>query len=210
MAPALLSFCLALLCFIGLASALSFDLAAGDIFCFSEDIPEDTFVLVKYGADESDEPISVDLKVIDPTGALLFNQAGISTGQFAFTSHLAGDHRFCYSARLLPRTPRVPGMQRRASIVLSFGAEGQDWDAVATADQLLPLEVDLRRMEDHVRGIHRDQLYMRRREDRLATMTEATSRSYVRTTLFVIFVAISTVVGQTYAYRRFFKAQRIV
>lgn len=55
------------------------------------------------------------------------------------------------------------------SVVLKHGVEAKNYDDLAKAEKLKPLEVELRRLEDLSDSIVQDFAYMRQREEEMRT-----------------------------------------
>ena len=57
--------------------------------------------------------------------------------------------------------------QKTVTLNLKTGVNAKDYSAVAKKDNLKPLEIELRRLEDQVQAIHDDLQYMRGREENM-------------------------------------------
>jgi len=57
------------------------------------------------------------------------------------------------------------GLKRRVELEIKTGVDAKDYSEVAKAEQLKPLELELRKMQDSVNAILVEMLYMRGREE---------------------------------------------
>merc|ERR1712113_1080947 len=104
-------------------------------------------------------------------------------GNFRVTTSQAGDHTVCFYNRLVQGVPFQPSLKRSISFSLNEGASAKDYDQIARADHLKPIEVNLRMMEDTVRSIHAEYQYFKEREHEMRETSESTNSRAVWITI---------------------------
>ncbi|VDO37651.1 unnamed protein product [Onchocerca flexuosa] len=90
------------------------------------------------------------------------------------------------------------------------GVEAKNYNAVAEAEQLKPLEVELRRLEDLSDSIVQDFAYMRQREEEMRTTNESTNSRVLYLSIFSMLCLLSLAIWQVLYLRRYFKAKKLI
>ncbi len=100
---------------------------------------------------------AVSVTVSDPTGLVVYSKTQSGDGKFAYTAAAGGEYRACFIG--------ASAGDKTINFNLRMGLETKDYSAAAKKDNLKPLEVELRRLEDTVTMIHNEMLYMKTREE---------------------------------------------
>ncbi|XP_055487047.1 transmembrane emp24 domain-containing protein 10-like [Leucoraja erinacea] len=189
------------------AAAVSFHLPANARKCLREEIHKDVLVTGEY--ELSEQPGGrTDLKVTDSSGHILYSKEQASKGKFAFTTDDYDMFEICFENRLPAGHFRGPDQQ----IVLNtkHGVEAKNYEDVAKAEKLKPLEVELRRLEDLSEAIVNDFAYMKQREEEMRDTNESTSARVLYFSIFSMCCLVGLATWQVFYLRRFFKAKKLI
>eukprot|EP00899_Mesostigma_viride_P018288 jgi/Mesvir1/26460/Mv16135-RA.1 len=186
-------------------SALQFEVAHGQTKCVSEDIDQGVLVLGEYGVASGDVR-KISVKVKSPNGDVLYAQEGVEDGHFGFTTKESGEYKACFWSR----TGVERGQKVHINLEWKTGVHAKDWTAIAKKENLAGMELELRQLEDTVKGIHEEMLYMRAREQEMRDMNERTNSQVAWLSLLSLIVCISLAVWQLYYLKRFFERKKVL
>ncbi|GCC20281.1 hypothetical protein chiPu_0021334 [Chiloscyllium punctatum] len=115
----------------------------------------------------------------------------------------------------LPANSRKPEGHFRVPdqlIILNtkHGVEAKNYEDIAKAEKLKPLEVELRRLEDLSESIVNDFAYMKQREEEMRDTNESTSARVLYFSIFSMCCLIGLATWQVFYLRRFFKAKKLI
>lgn len=91
-----------------------------------------------------------------PNGEPEYSREDAPEGKFAFSAAESGLHRVCFANR----SP-IP---RRVALDFAAGASAKDYSEMAKNEHLRPIELELRKLEDRVEGVHKEMLFQVRAE----------------------------------------------
>jgi hypothetical protein len=120
----------------------------------------------------------IKLWVNDPQGANLLSRVADTEGKFAFTSQVGGEHMVCFQTngtRWGAGSGAGGTGKLRLDLRLDVGEMGIDYAEVAKKEHLTELEVEVRRLNDKVKDIMKEQAYQREREVAFRNTSEATN-----------------------------------
>lgn len=100
----------------------------------------------------------VSVTVSDSLGTAVYSKSVASEGKFAHTSSKAGEYRMCFH--------NSEGVSQK-TISLQLSSGGRDYKELAKKDNLKPLEVELKRLEDAVVAIHAEMKLLQDREKQM-------------------------------------------
>ncbi|PRW21135.1 Transmembrane Tmp21 [Chlorella sorokiniana] len=205
--PAAAALLLALAALLPAARGYEFDMVF-QTKCIMEDVNEKEEVMGSFRAfnrDSPDQPVTVDARFEDPQGQLVFERHGSSEGDFHFTSNGEGEYKLCFTAK-----DYHTAQNTRIRMKFSTGAEAHDWEAVAKKDNLNVIQTEMRRLESVVHTIHLELQNIRRKEERMRDVNEATNS---RVAWFNILAAalVCTFCGwQLWYLNKFFKRKKVL
>ena len=152
------------------------------------------------GQNGGGERSGVDVRVTGPGGATEHSAGDVTAGKFAFTAADGGLHRVCFASRAV--TPR--------SVTLDFatGVDATDYADVARKEHLKPLELQLRKMEDRVEGVHKEMMFQREREEAHRNTSESTNARVQWFSLLTIAVVLGTAGYQIFALYSYLKRMK--
>lgn len=146
--------------------------------------------------------VDIVVKVTDPDGVEVVRKEREKEGKFAFTASKQGEFRVCFS--------NLAMSQRTVEFSFKTGVGAKDYTTVAKKDNLKPLEVELRRLEDMTGQLHQEML---EQQDRFGQMRRLSERTHSRL-LFMSFMSLGILavlyVIQTLYLRAFFRKKKLI
>lgn len=121
---------------------------------------KDEIVIGEYRISEG--PTSqVSIEVKDSRGHIFFQKADASSGKFTFSAEVEDSFDVCFHSQ------GAAGIvdQREVYIDIRQGAEAKNYDAIAQAENLKPVEAELKKIEYLTDSIVRDFVSMHKRAD---------------------------------------------
>jgi len=198
------------------AQGLFYELDGGSEKCFLEEVPKDTLVLGKFKLEDMNSPVDggqpmllgFSVKVLDPEKGVVIDRSMGSEGRFAFTSHIGGEHTICTSTN----SSRWfgPAIKARVHLDLETGVGAVDYDEIAKQEHLSALEVSVRRLNDRVSSIRKEQNYQRAREVVFRNTSESTNSRVAWWSGMQVLVLVVMGVWQMRHLKSFFKAKKLV
>ncbi|XP_030074961.1 transmembrane emp24 domain-containing protein 10 [Microcaecilia unicolor] len=189
-------------------AAISFQLPSHSRKCLKEEIHKNVLVTGEY--EVSEQPgLKTHLQVVDSAGHTLYSKEDAKKGKFAFTTDDYEIYEICFESKLHPAGNfRVPDQL----IILSVkhGVEAQNYEDIAKAEKLKPLELELRRLEDLSESIVKDFAYMKQREEEMRDTNESTSLRVLYFSVFSMLCLVGLATWQVFYLRRFFKAKKLI
>ncbi|EFO28301.1 transmembrane protein [Loa loa] len=176
--------------------------------CLKEEIHKNVVVTGSYEFADTTGHIS-SVHVTDTRGHTLYQRERFTetSGKFAFTADEYDIFEICFSTHL---PPNVRGGNREVYLEMKRGVEAKNYNAVAKAEQLKPLEVELRRLEDLSDSIVQDFAYMRQREEEMRSTNESTNSRVLYLSIFSMLCLLSLAIWQVLYLRRYFKAKKLI
>uniref|UniRef100_A0A0B8RUP8 Transmembrane emp24 domain-containing protein 10 n=1 Tax=Philothamnus irregularis TaxID=1899461 RepID=A0A0B8RUP8_9SAUR len=208
--PALLGpWAVLLALFAGRCRGLSFHLPPLSRKCLKEELHRDVMVTGEFEVSEAAAPgIRTDLKVTDSAGHLLYSREEAKKGKFAFTTEDYEVYEICFQSHGQPGNFRLP--DQLVTLSVKHGVEAMNYENVAKAEKLKPLEIDLRRLEDLSESIVKDFAFMKKREEEMRDTNESTSTRVFYFSIFSMLCLVSLASWQVFYLRRFFKAKKLI
>lgn len=188
-------------------AAISFYLPGNSRKCLKEEIHKDVLVTGEY--DVSEQPnVKTDLKVTDSSGHILYSKEDASKGKFAFTTDDYDMFEICFESKLPMGIGRAP--DQFVTLNTKHGVEAKNYEDIAKAEKLKPLEVELRRLEDLSESIVNDFAYMKAREEEMRDTNESTNSRVLYFSLFSMCCLVGLATWQVLYLRCFFKAKKLI
>ncbi|CAH1263238.1 transmembrane emp24 domain-containing protein 10-like [Branchiostoma lanceolatum] len=192
--------------FLADVEGIGFSLAPNAKKCLREEIHKDILVTGDY--ELSDAPgQSTHLLVTDSSGHVLYNKEDATKGKFAFTTDDYDMFEICFETKM---TGGARGPDREVSLTVKHGVEAKNYQEIAKAEKLKPMEVELRRLEDLSESIVNDFAYMRAREEEMRDTNESTNSRVLYFSIFSMCCLIGLATWQVLYLRRFFKAKKLI
>jgi hypothetical protein len=154
------------------------------------------------------------LEVKDTKGHTLYNKEDATKGRFAFTTEEYDIFDVCFETKLSHGQQKqhlaTQHTTKEVTIKLKHGVETKDYDALAKANKLKPLEVELNRLEDLSSAIVSDFAYMKQREEEMRDTNESTNNKVLYFSIFSMGCLMSLAIWQVLYLRRYFKAKKLI
>lgn len=191
--------------------AMSFDLPARGHRCFTEELVGKQEFEFNYAAAPGYAQF-VDIKVSDPHNAIVWSNIGKDRGQWKTLIEVGGEYAFCFYSRLVPGVSgSQEGMKRTVFFEMSnAGNSADDYVKLATQQQLKPLEVNLRIMEDAVRAVHTEYIYLKERESAMRDTSEHMFSRAMWLSFMVMFIIVGFSLWQIRHVKSHFKKKRML
>lgn len=194
-----------LLSYLAVVSSLSFNLSPGQEKCLREEVHKDVLVTGEYRL--SDAPHQkTHLTVTDSTGHVLYKKEDATKGKFAFTT----DDYDMYKVCLESEGHAGGGVEREVTLNVKHGVEARNYEDLAKAEKLKPMEVELKRLEDLADAVVNDFAYMRQREQEMRDTNESTYSRVLYFSIFSILCLFGLATWQLFYLRRFFIAKKLI
>uniref|UniRef100_A0A0M3I291 GOLD domain-containing protein n=1 Tax=Ascaris lumbricoides TaxID=6252 RepID=A0A0M3I291_ASCLU len=190
------------------SSALRFYVPANGKKCLKEEIHKNVVVTGEYELSEGNGYTS-SVHVSDTRGHTLYNREHFAEtkGKFAFTADEYDIFEICFSSHL---PAGQHGQDREVMLQMRRGVEAKNYEDIAKAEQLKPLEVELRRLEDLSESIVQDFAYMRQREEEMRNTNESTNSRVLYLSIFSMLCLLGLATWQVLYLRRYFKAKKLI
>jgi len=172
--------------------------------CLKEEVHKDILVKGNYQIEELAN-VDVNLKITDSKDHILFQKDEASEGKFAFTLDQADVFSICF-------TSKSSGQSRPIDISLEIkrGVEAKNYDELAKAEELKPLELELRRLEDLTESIVTDFAHMKKREEEMRNTNESTNSRVLYFSIFSMFCLIALASWQVLYLKKYFKSKKLI
>ena len=96
-------------------------------------------------------------KITGPGDVVEFSQADTTGSKFSFTAGSEGSHKLCFL--------NGGGQKRTVEFEWASGAAAIDYGDVAKVEQLKPLELEMRKLEDRLTAVRKEMQFQREREE---------------------------------------------
>ncbi|KAK9929351.1 hypothetical protein M0R45_026453 [Rubus argutus] len=176
--------------------------------CVSEEIQNNVVVLADYvviSDDHSHSP-TISAKVTSPYGNNLHQRENATHGQFAFTTHEAGNYLACFW--IDGHNPGGNGVSVNLDWKTGIGAK--DWESVARKEKIEGLELELRKLEGAVEAIHENLLFLKGREAEMRSVSEKTNTRVAWFSIMSLGVCIAVSTLQLWHLKRFFQKKKLI
>jgi len=130
------------------------------------------------------------------------------TGKFAFTADEYDIFDICFIT-VVPGGSGGRG-NREVHLTMKHGVEAKNYEELAKAEKLKPLEIELRRLEDLSESIVQDFAYMRQREEEMRNTNESTNSRVLFLSIFSMICLLGLATWQVLYLRRYFKAKKLI
>ena len=193
----------------GGADAFSFDLAAKKYRCFTEEVPSNTWMHLRYNIGTGYAQV-VDVKVTDPKGNVLHEETGTNKGSFESYSGTGGDFAVCFYSRMSSGVRAAEGMKRTVVMEWRAGNDDVDYSALASQEHLKPMELHLRMMLDTVRALHGQYEYFKEREIEMRNTNEYINSRVMWFTFGVMAILAAFAYWQVSHLTKFFRKKKLI
>merc|ERR1711942_257414 len=142
--------------------------------------------------------------VPDTRGHTLYKKEDVSKGKFAFTTDEYDMFEVCFE------TVKGHGQAREVKLDMKHGVEARNYDDIAKAEKLKPMELELRRLEDLSEAIVNDFAYMRAREEEMRDTNEPTNSRVFYFSIFSMICLLGLACAQVLYLKKYFKSKKLI
>jgi len=182
------------------AIALRFELQPSEEKCFIDEVVKNELIVGDYTVEPAAN--DVNTRVFNSLGAVLFEKNNANDGKFAFTTTVQAEYSLCFA--------NTGGSVKTVSFSFKTGVNAKDYTSVAKKDNLKPLEVELRRLEDTTAQIHEEMLAMKERETAMRKTNETTNARVLWYSVFSMVTLLSLVAAQIFYLKSYFKKRKLI
>ncbi|XP_048437591.1 transmembrane emp24 domain-containing protein p24delta3-like [Pyrus x bretschneideri] len=199
---------LLILCVVRTGQAIWVTLPASGTKCVSDEIQNNVVVLADYVVipDDHSQTPTIAAKVTSPYGNNLHQKANATHGQFAFTTHEAGNYLACFWVD--GNNPGGGGVS--VNLDWKTGIAAKDWESVARKEKIEGLELELRKLEGAVDAIHENLLYLKGRESEMRDVSERTNARVAWFSMMSLAVCIIVSTLQLWHLKHFFQKKKLI
>ncbi|RHY23372.1 hypothetical protein DYB32_009218 [Aphanomyces invadans] len=193
---------------LGTARAVIFHVRASSTKCLTTDVDEGSLVITQYQVlGNVQGTTGVQFWLEDPKKKKLTSDLNIdstkdSSHEYKFTAESYGTYTVCFA--------NSNAAIAQISFEFKHGVEAIDYSDVAKREHLMPVEKELRKLEDTVTEIHREMLYVREREASMRNTNEATNSRVTYLNALTVVVLLSVGVWQIVYLKGFFKSKKLI
>lgn len=206
-----LSICLALiLTCLQSVFGIAFHLSPNIKKCLREEVQKDDVVKGEFELSVTSPEIKTDLLILDSKGHKLYAKDDAQKGKFAFSVDEYEMIEICFETKFEVSYGRAPPPPREVTFQIRHGVEAKNYDDIAKAEKLKPMEAELRRLEDLSDAIVESFNHMRKREDEMRGTNEQTSGRVLYFSIFSMLCLLGLTTWQVLYLRRFFKAKKLI
>ncbi|KAK2149992.1 hypothetical protein LSH36_427g00022 [Paralvinella palmiformis] len=194
------------ICLLSTIDALMFHLQPNHRKCLKEEIHKDILVTGEYDISDAIGQ-KASLKITDSRGHVLYNKEDATKGKFAFTTEEYDMFEVCFESHMIAGGH---GADREVYLHMKHGVEAKNYQDIAKAEKLKPLEVELKKLEDLAESIVNDFAYMRAREEEMRDTNESTHSRVLYFSIFSMGCLLALATWQVLYLRRYFKAKKLI
>lgn len=176
--------------------------------CIMEDGVDASSISGTYVAFDRNNPadsILLDARFEDPNGIVVYEKRGVTASDFDIKVGKEGEYKLCFTTKDYATAQRT-----RVRMTWRTGASATDWDAVAKKDNLNSIQTEILKLERTVKDIHLELQYIRRTEEQMRHVNEATNARVAWFSISLLIVCVGLSVWQLYLLRRFFQRKKLL
>ncbi|XP_023953095.1 transmembrane emp24 domain-containing protein bai [Bicyclus anynana] len=174
--------------------------------CLKEELHANVLVAGEYAVTEVGGQ-RVDYIVRDSKGHILATKDHVTKGKFTFVTETYDTFEVCFISKV-PSDHR--GVPQDVSLDIKVGIEAKNYEGIAEAAKLKPMEMELKRLEDLSEAIVQDFTLMRKREEEMRDTNESTNNRVLFFSVFSMICLLGLATWQVLYLRRYFKAKKLI
>ncbi|CAH1414212.1 unnamed protein product [Lactuca virosa] len=204
-------FILALAFLSTIAHSIRFELESGHTKCIGEDIKINSMTVGQYSIVNPNEghPLpehhKITVRLFSGSGNRQHYAEAVESGEFALRVVEDGDHLVCFSA-----IDHQPAVNISVEFNWGSGVAAKGWSNVAKKGSVDAMQLELKKIEDMVAGIHEEMLYLRKREREMEKLNRKTNTKLGSFSLVSLFMCLSVAGLQLWHLKTFFEKKKII
>lgn len=183
------------------------DVSSGEKRCIKHESLKDVIV---HGHFSAAEPATHQISIVvkDTRDHLLYKQENISKGTFAFSTEDYDFFEACFISRPNPaiENPSV----REVYLDIKHGAEAKNFNLLAKAEKLQPVESELKRLEALAEEITQHFSRMHVKSAKIRYTNESTHNRVLYFSLLSMVILVGFACWQVLYLRRYFKSKKLI
>ncbi|XP_025203385.1 transmembrane emp24 domain-containing protein bai-like isoform X2 [Melanaphis sacchari] len=192
---------------LSIGSSIRWHMQPNNRKCLREELRENILIKGEYEVTQVDNQ-QVDYVIKDSKNHILSQKEDISSGKFTFSVENYDVFEICFISKSL--NSEYPGTVQEIFVDIKTGIEAKNYEGVAEAYKLKPLEMDLKRLEDFSEAIVLEFKDMRIRADEMRNTNETTNKRVFYFSLFSMLCLLILATWQVCYLRRYFKAKKLI
>lgn len=184
--------------------------ANGQSRCIRDFVAKDTLVVVNARSDGyygDGQKLSVLIQDVKGNKYAFRDSMG-DTFRQAFTPSSDTSFDICFTNTL--QNGRSGQQSRHIELDVEIGAHARDWAAMQATEQLKPVELDIRRVDEIAEEVQKELSYLLLREERLRDTNESTNRRVKNFFVLIIFAFVGLGFWQIQYLRAYFRSKHII
>jgi len=192
-------------------NALEFELLPNVVKCIKEEFRQDTLVSGSASISPSTPDLQLNMKITTSDSSVVFENRDLSqSSNYAFTSQHESEYAFCFFDAPRPNAVVDPARPRLVNLRIQTGGGPKDYTDLAKKENLKPLELELRKLEDRVAGLKGDFAYMKYRDAKHRDTSESTNSRVAWMTVTSLVILVCLGAGQIFYLKRFFHSKKLI
>jgi hypothetical protein len=191
-------------CSIYMVQGIYLELASTEMKCVYDLLKKDMLATGYYAVSkrEQGQQTGVHITVSDPEGEVVFSTDNADEGKWAYAARIEGKFVTCVrNTNLLPK---------EIELKLKSGVEAKDLTEVAQREHLMPLGVELLRLEQVAEEVRTELKYLFQSEADMRDVDEETNSRVRFTTAFSLLVILGMGAWQVNHVMKFLAAKKVV
>ncbi|XP_028162049.1 transmembrane emp24 domain-containing protein bai [Ostrinia nubilalis] len=188
------------------SEAIMWSLAPNTQKCLKEELHAKVLVAGEYEVTEVAGQ-QVDYIIRDSKGHILSQKDTITKGKFSFVTETYDTFEVCFKSKV---PPERRGVSQDVTLDIKIGIEAKNYEGIAEAAKLKPMELELKRLEDLSEAIVQDFTLMRKAEEEMRDTNESTNNRVLFFSIFSMVCLLGLATWQVLYLRRYFKAKKLI
>ncbi|CAH8436891.1 unnamed protein product [Schistosoma rodhaini] len=191
-------------CCLSTIKGLRFKLKNGVTKCIQDEAHKDVIVHGEYEITAPHEH-TTHIKVRDVKKHILYQRDNIRNGKFAFTTEDFDLFEVCFESQ-----PDNTETEQEVFLNIKHGTEAKDFDKMAKAEKLQPIEVLLKKLESLADEIVQDFVLMHSKSSKMRNINESTHTRVLYFSILSMVILIGFACWQVLYLRRYFKSKKLI
>ncbi|XP_078160036.1 transmembrane emp24 domain-containing protein p24delta7-like [Carex rostrata] len=186
--------------------AIIVDVPSGKVKCLTEDLRKGTLSYAQYRVvNASASHLTISSRVSDPNGDTMHQLESVESGQFSFEVGTTGRHTACFWS---------PQFELAASVSVDvewkLGFRARNPHDVTGKGKLEAMGMELKKLEDSIKLIYDEMIFLRDREADAQRLNEETASKMSSLSLLSLAICLGVASLQLWHLKTFFQSKKIL
>ncbi|CAH8832563.1 unnamed protein product [Trichobilharzia szidati] len=182
---------------------LRFKLKNGVTKCIQDEAHKDIIVHGEYEVTSHNQICHI--KVRDAKKHILYQRENIKNGKFAFTTENFEIFEVCFESQ-----PSNDEQEQEVFLTIKHGTAAKDFEMLAKAEKLQPIEVELKKLEGLADEIVQEFTLMHAKSGAMRNINESTHKRVLYFSTLSMIILIGFACWQVLYLRRYFKSKKLI